>query len=442
MPLLFDISSLARWTGPPVGMIRVQLELLRHLPKDAVPVFFDPADDSLRRLVPSWDALVLGETGCIDLGDRTSCGVIPSRYAMFLALERHRLTSGTWRAKWAGRLQNWLLALRRHDLVTTDEAGNRLARVPSKMALGPALTPGPRDVLLTAGYGWYHAPAAAMAALKRQLGFQLVPICYDIIPLQRPGWFAGKDAVACKTYWDAMFPLADRLIVNSHAVANDILEYCDHNGLNPPPLCRVPLGATPPDADLPGTATLPEGLEAERYALFVSTIEPRKGHAMLLRAWRQMLATHDAKGFRLVFVGRAGWNVDPVLQEVQSMQENGELLHLPRASDATLKALIAHSGFCLYPSEYEGFGLPIIEAFAYGKAVITSNGGALPEAAAGLAICLDPHDAASWARAIGAWITEPALCREAAAKIRENFVPRGWNQAAPELIAAALAARA
>ena len=114
-----------------------------------------------------------------------------------------------------------------------------------------------------------------------------------------------------------------------------------------------------------------------------------------------------------------------------------DVIHIADAPDELLGALYAGAAFCVYPSLYEGFGLPVIEALAHGKPVLTSNAGALPEAAGSLAPCLDPNDDDAWVAAIGRWLNDPAAVAEQARSIRAAFSWPTWSQAAARIVAVA-----
>ena len=127
---------------------------------------------------------------------------------------------------------------------------------------------------------------------------------------------------------------------------------------------------------------LPAALDPGQFVLLVSTIEPRKGHRLVYRVWLRLIAqgVPQATGFKLVFAGRPGWMVDNLLANIRSdTQTAGQILMIHDADDDMLAALYDGAAFCVYPSLYEGYGLPVIEAFSHGKAVLSSNGGALSE---------------------------------------------------------------
>jgi glycosyltransferase involved in cell wall biosynthesis len=272
--------------------------------------------------------------------------------------------------------------------------------------------------------------------MQRRVGFRLVALCYDLIPLLFPHWYESADVAVFRHHWATLFPICQTVLITSAAVERDVKAHCDEYGIKTS-LTRVPLGYNPP-ADL-DDAPLPAGLEPGRFALFVATLEPRKGHAVLVAAWRILLARGlpQRQQFRLVFVGRAGWKVGALLQDLTDPALDGTLIHLPSIDDAGLATLYQQAAFCVYPSLYEGFGLPLVESFAYGKPVIASTGGSVPEIAATFCPCLDPQDVDAWAEAIARWITNPEEPAAIAARLRNEFRHPNWAEAANLILLAA-----
>jgi glycosyltransferase involved in cell wall biosynthesis len=142
----------------------------------------------------------------------------------------------------------------------------------------------------------------------------------------------------------------------------------------------------------------------------------------------------QAHDFRLVFVGREGWLVDALAEELRALgaDPRNHLVWLSGVSDEALDRLYQHAAFCAYPSIYEGFGLPVVESFRYGKAVLASTGGAIPEAVGEFSPCLDPNDVAGWADALRAWIADPSARQPYERAIRERYQPRRWAEASAE----------
>lgn len=442
--LCIDVSSLVRWTGPATGMIRVESELAksarRQVP-DAIWCVYDIGTNTFRALSPDWaDRLVSPAARLAPQSPQRSGWVryMPDRTRVLMALERLRLTTRSrGLARALDRLQRVLLSVRSHRFPIDGDAGERLALVPFDMAIGEPLRLAAGDVVLSASSDWWTRDAAAIARLRREARVRLVVLCYDIIPLLFPQYFPEADVVRFRGYWEEMFRAADLVIVNAGRTKTDIEAYCAGHGLPAARLAVVPLGCDLPTSGDGGR--LRPGLERDRYALFVSTIEPRKNHRLLLSVWRELLARGvvQAGGFKLVFVGRRGWMNDEVQAELDGGALAGSVLHVEHVDDGELEVLYANAAFCLYPSRYEGFGLPVVEAVAHGKAVIVSDGGALAELAADVAPCLSPDDAQAWSRQIADWIEVPEHRRAAAERITGGLRLHTWSEIAAQMIALA-----
>jgi glycosyltransferase involved in cell wall biosynthesis len=160
----------------------------------------------------------------------------------------------------------------------------------------------------------------------------------------------------------------------------------------------------------------PDG-EEDDYVLFVGTIEPRKGLDDLLAVWDSLPAPRP----RLVLCGDAGWGN----------------VKLPRDAEVTgyvdrtrLRELYRHARAFVYPSRYEGFGIPPLEAMACGAAVIATRTGAIPEYAEGAALLIDPGDRAALRDALVRVLRDPALRRELRGRGPERAQIYTWDRSA------------
>jgi alpha-1,3-rhamnosyl/mannosyltransferase len=133
------------------------------------------------------------------------------------------------------------------------------------------------------------------------------------------------------------------------------------------------------------------GLVPDKYTLFTGTIEPRKNINMLLDAYARLPVTVRMK-WPLVIAGYRGWNNDALHERIRSAETEGWLRYLGFVPHDVLPNLMAGASLFVYPSLYEGFGLPVLEAMACGVPVVCSNTSTLPEVT-GLAAALhDPND--------------------------------------------------
>lgn len=136
------------------------------------------------------------------------------------------------------------------------------------------------------------------------------------------------------------------------------------------------------------------GLRPGQYSFFVSTIEPRKNLLHLLAAYRQ-LPVLTRVSWPLVLVGGYGWQSDAIHADIERATNEGWLKYLGFVEQQNLPYLYAGCRLFTYPSWYEGFGLPIVEAMASGVPVLTSNCSSMPEVAGGAAILVEPGDVTS-----------------------------------------------
>ncbi len=154
------------------------------------------------------------------------------------------------------------------------------------------------------------------------------------------------------------------------------------------------------------------------YFLYVGTLEPRKNLARALRAFARIAPS--LPDHRFVIVGQRGWMYDDVLKEASGLRGRVDLLGY--VAEADLPALYSHAAAFVYPSLYEGFGLPVVEAMACGTPVLTSRSSSLTEIAEGSAVLADPLDEAAISDGLMALATDEAL--------RADLRRRGLAQAA------------
>jgi glycosyltransferase involved in cell wall biosynthesis len=159
------------------------------------------------------------------------------------------------------------------------------------------------------------------------------------------------------------------------------------------------------------------GLGEQPFVLSVGTIQPRKNYRRLIQA----LAKIDS-ALLLVIVGSNGWNYEDVLTEVAKQGLTERVRFLGFVADADLPILYSAASLFVYPSLYEGFGLPVVEAMACGTPVIASNQSALPEVVGQAGLLVDPRDVEALAAAISCLLNKPDLC--------QSLVKAGYSQAA------------
>ena len=175
------------------------------------------------------------------------------------------------------------------------------------------------------------------------------------------------------------------------------------------------------------------GLAPGGYALCVSTLEPRKKIAELLRAWRELPAALR-NSTPLVLAGAKGWLNESLHDEVREGVSAGWLRHLGFVSEEALLALYSGASLFIYPSVYEGFCLPPIEAMASGVPVLVANRSCLPEVSGDAAGYIDPDDVRAFSHAIAEALTDSAWRSQAREKGLERAAKFSWDRCAAQTV--------
>lgn len=175
------------------------------------------------------------------------------------------------------------------------------------------------------------------------------------------------------------------------------------------------------------------GLQFKSFILSVATLEPRKNLKRLVSVYKR-LPVDLRKQYPLVLVGDHGWKNSELLSEANELIENDQIIFTGYISDSDLKLLYSSALLFAYPSLYEGFGLPIIEAMASGTPVITSARGATAEVSGQAALLVDPESETSIHQAMIDFINQPKL-REQYKKSGIDFVKKyKWKNTVHDLL--------
>ena len=200
--------------------------------------------------------------------------------------------------------------------------------------------------------------------------------------------------------------------------------------------CRsTPTSASQSDASLPDAALARWNLEAKPFALFVSTIESRKNHVSAFEAWGRLVRAHPAESIpRLVCVGRSGWMNDAAFALLEADADaRAAVTIIPQVSDEELALLYRSCAFTIYPSFYEGWGLPVTESLCYGKIPLVADNSSLPEAGAGFALLFETNATDALVSAVEKVVFDEAWREAEEARIAHAFAPRPWAAIAAQI---------
>jgi glycosyltransferase involved in cell wall biosynthesis len=240
----------------------------------------------------------------------------------------------------------------------------------------------------------------------------------------------SRRAAAAARLTDRLATRASVVIAISQTTQADVVRLLS---ADPARICVVRPGtpALLDDGNADGARRRELGIEGD-YVLVLGTLEPRKNLAVLVEAFGN--SPFDGR-LRLVIAGKLGWQAGRVLPGIEPLVRTGTAVTPGYVSDAQ-RAALYRGALCLaFPSIYEGFGLPILEAMAYGTPVIASTAPACVEVLGDAGLLVDPGDPGAWTRAIRTLVSDPALRARLSSTGRQRATLFDWTASVIPLLA-------
>jgi glycosyltransferase involved in cell wall biosynthesis len=289
------------------------------------------------------------------------------------------------------------------------------------------------DTVIVVDGNWqFRGYADILEATKSDQNFKLVHFIHDLAAINNPALASPGAKTIITNYLSIILEISDTLITISNSTKRDTEEYIKRLRItNMPKISTLVMGdnmsteaikATKPDISVP-----------EDYILAVSTIEVRKNYLSLYYAYK-LAIQRGLELPHLIIVGKKGWMAEEVyslLTKDPEIKPHVSILH--GISDQELEWLYRNCRFTVFPSFYEGWGLPIIESFAYGKACICSNTSSMPEAGGNLATYISPYNTEELLSAIVQLYGEPVLRSEIERRIKSEYKKQTWQKVFKEL---------
>lgn len=289
----------------------------------------------------------------------------------------------------------------------------------------------PEDVLVDLGGCVFNAKGSWQFCPKD--AYKTVRMVYDVIPCTHPQFFPHGDPEVFSAWLKARLAGTDLILTISQHTKKQILEYAQLHRLHTPAIEVVRLGES---LCKDPAAHPPNGMDPQRaFALSVGTLEVRKNHALLYHVWQSLVRTLGSEHTPLlVLVGGEGWICQDILHQIRTdpLTANNIVImrHLP---DPELSWLYHHCLFTMYPSFYEGYGLPAAESLAHGKCCIASNASSLPEVSSDLLMLHDPHDWRACLEMAARLITDSEHLRGREEQIRAQYQRTTWSDCAAHI---------
>ncbi len=296
------------------------------------------------------------------------------------------------------------------------------------------------DMLVNLGTSWW-LPDYHYRVRQLRLAFRAgyVPFIHDVIPLVVPQLCDVGLTEEFRLWFREAIAVADHVVVNSSFSRRDIIQAAEQLGGREldPTVVRLNALYPPPSAEVPSAIVERHDLDIGRYVLCVGTLEGRKNHSLLFQVWLRLAERLPAeRQARLVLVGKRGSlfeEAGALLERSAALRE--QLLILTEVSDLELADLYRAAAFTVYPSFYEGWGLPVTEATGHGKLTVASTASSLPEVVSPGDILLDPNDVDGWTETIARLLLSDEALAAATANSRAQANLRSWHDIAADIFA-------
>lgn len=227
-------------------------------------------------------------------------------------------------------------------------------------------------------------------------GVRKVFMVYDMIPIVSP-YVPDELKAMFKKYIPFVLEHADKIIVNSNSCKMDLVTYCSGHGITAPDIDvvhlshKLPLASakvkTDPDFEYPLRV---RKLQNEQYAFCVGSIESRKNHVNLILTWIKFFNSPEYANQKLVIAGKWLWDTEELAKQLTySGHVYGSVIVLHDASDAEIAELYKNCRFTVFPSHYEGWGLPLGESLSLGKPCLHFDTSSLKEAGYGMTVSVE-----------------------------------------------------
>jgi glycosyltransferase involved in cell wall biosynthesis len=421
MTIWVDVTDFEKWSGNLTGIQRVSLSLANGYSKDRISVkYFHYSDSERRFYVSNFDPQGFKHK---DTPGQDSSGqyykellirIVPARLINIVPTRTKSLIKK-------------ILKKARSKLNSLRSKTHRLVTKFKKNELEPKIANfSNQDIVLVPGNAWDNIYTAQdLGMLKQTIKFKLVYVMYDLIPVIEPQLFGGLLQSQYHEYLFEALTNADLLLPISKSTQRDIESYCSKYMIDQPKMEVIELGYDLPSAQ----ESQPDWIEKdEKFVICVGTFEIRKNHLSLYYAYREILQRGEIPP-KLVIVGREGWYVSDLKMLIeQDIHIKDLIIVKDNINDSELSWLYGNCQFSIYPSVYEGWGLPVSESLARGTPVLSSFASSMPEAGGRFAEYFSPYNTGQIAELIIKYTNNPDLLKTKRKEAIRNFKANSWQK--------------
>ena len=278
------------------------------------------------------------------------------------------------------------------------------------------------DTIILLGEQWlFETSISTLQEIKKNNNIKIASLIHDLVPFFMPELYWNDFPETYKKCIQDLVEISNTLLVYSNNTKNDLLKYFpflkDHKYKN---IEIIRLGEN--------LSYSIENPKQKNYILCVGTIQPRKNHIILLHVWRKLFNEFGEKCPELIIAGSIGWSSDDLIYFFKnSSQLKNKIQIIENTTDEELALLYAQCRFTVYPSLYEGWGLPIRESLANNKFAIVSNTSSMTEVGGIFCEYFDPNDSGELYDLIKKYFFDEELLMKKEKVIHKEYFPVSWK---------------
>jgi len=448
MSIWLDLTTVKKWNRPAVGIVRVETELLRFFLnnqewKNVKYCTYDKSDFSFNTVEFSEAKEWLHRID--NYGKNQNCDSYKQSQKPLYSLIR-QFVRRTNRYLFKGLPEEVKTPLLSYLAQQYDGCTYSLKRKLKSIthslstkkdiaSKSESITFLPNDIYISVGLDWEYKNMQQLYILKRDFKVKNIFMCYDLIPYLRPHLCVTDVAAFFAKYFSDLAWAAHHVLCISNNSKIDFLNFLDQLNIPHPITSVITLGSDLKKPDFDKINPDIKNLAKDKYILFVSTIERRKNHEVIYRAMTRLVDKGYKNLPKVIFVGMQGWGVAELMTDIKLDHRVHNLFTiLNHVNDDELSYLYLNCYFSVYPSLYEGWGLPVGESLSFGKPCIASNTSSLPEVGTEFVEYLDPWNVSEWEEKIREYLDNPELVNRRSEHIKKYYTAPKWTETVNDVL--------